>query len=241
MNDVPEYVFFDLDQTVVPWDTQLLFRNHVLQEEGWRRLLTFVFLAFVPFFKLLGAGQMKRVFHCYLWGMKKERLDELAESFVEKWLPLISYPEIVAEIERHRAAGRILVLSSASPEIWVAKIGEKLGFDHALGTLVEWGETVAFFPELMGKNHKGEEKVRRLAGLGITHGVAGYSDSRADLPMLELCDEKILVNPLSGMRATGEKRAWRLMEPARPWSGRISFGWGCVRQLWGFFKITSSK
>src|SRR5690606_1964777 len=96
MKSAPEYVLFDLDQTVVPWDTQLLFRNHVLQEENWRCVLTFVFLAFVPFFKLLGAGQMKRVFHCYLWGISRQRLDELAESFVEKWLPQVAYPEIVA-------------------------------------------------------------------------------------------------------------------------------------------------
>lgn len=235
MENVPEYVLFDLDQTIVPWDTQLLFRNHVLKEESWRRLLTFVFLAFIPFFKLLGAGQMKRIFHCYLWGMSRARLESLAEGFVEKWLARVQYPELIAEIERHRAAGRILVLSSASPELWVAPIGKKLGFDHSLGTLFDWGEKVAFFPELMGQNHKGQEKVRRLGELGIVRGVAAYSDSLADVPMLEISDEKIMVNPLPGMRALGESQGWRLMEPARPWRGRVSFGWCCVRQLWGVF------
>ncbi|MDB4286713.1 haloacid dehalogenase-like hydrolase, partial [bacterium] len=103
MSSPQENVLFDLDQTIVPWDTQLVFRSYVLQQEGWRRALTLVFILFLPLNKLLGAGGMKRVFHCYLWGMKRERLEELAASFVRDWLPLLTYPEIISEIEKHRA------------------------------------------------------------------------------------------------------------------------------------------
>jgi len=231
-----ETVLYDLDQTIVPWDTQLVFRSYVLREEGWRRGLTFVFLAFTPLNKLLGTGTMKRIFHCYLWGMKKERLDELAASFVKDWVPQLTYPEVIQEIESHRAAGRRLVLSSASPELWVAHIGKSLGFDLSLGTLFEWRESVDFFPDLLGENHKGMEKVRRLNSLGITSGVAGYSDSRADLPLLEMCAEQTLVNPLSSIRKEGEERGWRIIEPAKPWRNRLVFGWGCLLQLFGFWK-----
>ncbi|MGJ8696079.1 MAG: HAD-IB family phosphatase [Verrucomicrobiaceae bacterium] len=236
MEQARETVLFDLDQTVVPWDTQLVFRSYVLRQEGWRRWLTVVFVAFLPLNKVLGAGGMKRVFHCYLWGMKRERLEELAAEFVREWLPRLTYPEIVEEIERHREAGRRLVLASASPELWVRHIGEALGFEVSLGTLFDWGEEVEFFPEMMGENHKGEAKVRRLAEIGIDEGVEGYSDSRADVPMLELCERNTLVNPLAGIRAEGAKRGWRLMEPARPWKSRLDFGWGCARQLFGFWE-----
>ncbi|MDA8975227.1 HAD-IB family phosphatase [Akkermansiaceae bacterium] len=236
MSDAPETVLFDLDQTIIPWDTQLVFRSYVLQQEGWRRGLTFVFLLFTPLNKLLGAGQMKRIFHCYLWGMKRERLEELAADFVKNWLPKLTYPEIISEIEEHRMAGRRLVLSSASPELWVAHIGEALGFDLSLGTHFDWKETVGFFPDLIGENHKGDAKVKRLHDHGITEGLAGYSDSRADLPLLELCTEKTLVNPLSGIRKHGEKREWRILEPAKPWKDRLAFGWGCALQLFGVWK-----
>ncbi|MDB4382073.1 haloacid dehalogenase-like hydrolase [Akkermansiaceae bacterium] len=56
MSKPPEHVLFDLDQTIVPWDTQLVFRSYVLQQEGWRRALTLVFILFLPLNKLLGAG-----------------------------------------------------------------------------------------------------------------------------------------------------------------------------------------
>jgi len=95
---------------------------------------------------------------------------------------------------------------------------------------------VEFFPDMIGVNHKGQEKVARLAGLGITEAAAGYSDSRADVPMLELCEEKVLVNPLPGIRAEGARRGWRLMEPVRPWKDRKAFSLACVVQMWGFWK-----
>jgi phosphoserine phosphatase len=111
-----------------------------------------------------------------------------------------------------------------------------LGFHHSLGTRFDWREHINLFPELIGENHKGHEKVRRLAELGIDSGVHGFSDSRADLPLLDLCREKTLVNPLPGIRKIGEENDWRILEPKRPWKNRFAFGLGCARQLFGFWK-----
>lgn len=231
-----DFILYDLDQTIIPWDTQLLFRSYILRKEPWRRLLTMVFLAFLPLNKVLGAGGMKRVFHCYLWQMPTSRLEKHAAKFVRTWLPRITYPEIVSEIRAQIAEGHTLILSSASPELWVSKIGETLGFHHSLGTRFDWGKRVAFFPEMIGENHKGEEKIRRLAELEITSALAGYSDSQADLPLLALCREKTLVNPLPGVRKTGEENGWRILEPDRPWKNRLAFGIGCACQLFGLWK-----
>jgi len=231
-----QFILYDLDQTIIPWDTQLVFRSFVLHREPFRRFLTPVFLAFLPLHKVLGAGGMKRVFHSYLWKMKADTLNRHAEDFVREWLPKICYPEILAEIKAQKSAGKTLVLSSASPELWVQKIGQALGFHHALGTRFEWGNCVEFFPDMIGENHKGSEKVRRLEEIGITHGETGYSDSKADLPLLELCCNKTLVNPLPGIRKIGEEHHWRILEPARPWKNRLAFGIGCAQQLFGFWK-----
>jgi len=231
-----EPILFDLDQTIIPWDTQLVFRCFVLRREPARRLLTVIFLAFLPLNKLLGAGGMKRVFHSYLWGMSRETLQSHVEAFLEEWLPEITYPEIVARIDTYRAKGHHLILSSASPQLWVEGIGRALGFHTSLGTLFEWPARCPLFPELLGENHKGPEKVRRLAPLGITVAKAGFTDSRADLPLLELCQEKTLVNPLPGVRRLGEEEGWTILTPSKPWKNRLAFGFGCARQLFGFWK-----
>lgn len=229
-------ILFDLDQTIIPWDTQLVFRSYVLRKEPSRRLLTLIFLAFLPLTKVLGAGGMKRVFHSYLWGMSSKRLQDHVDGFLSDWLPKLPYSEILEEIEHYKQRGCHLVLSSASPELWVQGIGKALGFHQSLGTRFNWGTRVELFPEMIGVNHKGEEKVRRLEELGITSGLAGFTDSRADLPLLALCGEKTLVNPLPGMRKVGEENEWRILEPERPWKNRFFFGLGCARQLFGFWR-----
>ena len=236
MSPKPAPVLFDLDQTIIPWDTQLVFRSFVLRREPARRLLTAIFLLFLPLNKLLGTGTMKRVFHSYLWGMSRDTLQKHVEAFLAEWLPKITYPEIVDRIEDYRKAGHPLVLSSASPELWVKGIGQALGFNTSFGTRFEWPERIPLFPELVGENHKGAEKVRRLAEIPLTSAHASYSDSKADLPLLGLCEEKFLVNPLPAFRKTGEENGWTLLTPARPWKNRLAFGFGCARQLFGFWK-----
>ena len=231
-----EHALFDLDQTVVPWDTQLVFRSYVLRAEPWRRVFCLVFPLFLPFAPILGAGGLKRVFHCYLFGMRRARLEKFARDFVADWLEKLVYPEVLEEVRRHQTAGRVAVLSSASPELWVREIGRELGFDLIEGTRLEWGERVDFFPELLGENHKGREKVKRLAARGIRKGHTGYSDSRADVPLLELCEEKVLVNPLPMIRQEGEVRGWLLMEPEKPWKDRRAFGLASARQYFGLWK-----
>lgn len=235
MKPSPEAILFDLDQTIIPWDTQLVFRSYVLRKEPARRLLSFIFIAFLPLTKVLGAGGMKRVFHSYLWLMTEETLQKHVQGFLTEWLPKLPYPEILAEIADHQKGGHHLVLSSASPQLWVEGIGKALGFETSLGTRFDWGARLQLFPEMIGENHKGEEKVRRLAELGITSGLAGFTDSRADLPLLSLCREKTLVHPLAGIRKIGEAQGWRILEPPRPWKNRLHFGIGCARQLFGFW------
>lgn len=233
--DPDEYVLFDLDQTIIPWDTQLVFRSYVLRQEPLRRALTLIFLAFLPLTKVLGAGGMKRIFHSYLFGMSRTQLQRHVSGFLDDWLPQITYPEILAEIEEHRKSGRVLILSSASPELWVLPLGERLGFHHSFGTRLELASSFPLFPEIEGENHKGEEKVRRLAESKITSALAGYSDSKADLPLLALCKEKTLVNPLSKICQIGKEKGWRILEPGKPWANRLTFGWNCTKQLFGFW------
>lgn len=168
--------------------------------------------------------------------MSRSRLQEHVEGFLDEWLPKLPYPEILEEIAYYKQKGHPLILSSASPELWVTGIGRELGFDQSYGTLFNWTDRTPLFPELIGENHKGEEKVRRLKELGIISGLAGFTDSRADLPLLDLCREKTLVNPLPGMRKIGEENEWRLLEPEKPWKNRWAFGIGCARQLFGFWK-----
>lgn len=234
---------YDLDQTLVPWDTQLLFCNWVLRHEGWRRLYLLVFLPFLPLVKVLGGEGMKRIFLSFLWGMERERIGELVDGFVERYVPSEFYPELLAEMEKDRAAGRFLVLTSASPELYARPIGEALGFDVTFGTRVEFGSRMPLFPDFTGGNNKGAVKVARLREElelvpegGTFPGSTGYSDSRADLPMLERCDEVTAVHPEGAYAERAAQEGWRVLTPARPWKDRRAFGLAALRMICGLWR-----
>ncbi len=213
---------FDLDGTLLAWDCQLLFRHHVLRREPWRGIFLPVFLAFLPLAPLLGAAGMKRVFLSYLWLMDAESLTRHSREFAASVMPAI-YQELRAKLERHRADGHYLILASASPEFYVREIGRELGFHLTLGTPVETGP---FFPDL--ENHKGHAKVQRLRALlpaawfenDKLARCHGYTDSRADLPMLTLCQSATVVNPSPDLATLAENSGWEIILPSRPWKTR---------------------
>jgi phosphoserine phosphatase len=195
-----------------------------------------VFLAFLPLAGLLGAGGMKRVFLSYLWRMDPETLAEYSRDFAASVMPAI-YPEMREKLERQRDAGHFLILASASPEFYVREIGRNLGFDLTLGTPVEMGP---FFPDL--ENHKGSAKVERLREVlppsyfkdGMLRNCHGYTDSTADLPMLELCETATVVNPSPRLVEIARQSAWEVVRPPRPWKSRIGFFARTLALLFGW-------
>jgi phosphatidylglycerophosphatase C len=229
---------FDLDGTLIAWDCQLLFRHHVIRCEPWRALLLPLFLVCLPFWKLLTTAGMKRVFLSYLWRMQAATLAAHSRAFAESILPAI-YPELREMLENHRRQGRLLILSSASPEFYVTEIGRALGFHLSLGTPVATSPICPLFPAL--QNHKGEAKVERLRKLlpdshfaeGKLLHSHGYTDSRADLPMLALCHSVTLVNPAPSLATLGHASGWQIVRPVRPWRTRAGFGCRVLALLTG--------
>lgn len=241
------FAFFDLDLTLVPFDTQLLFCNHVLQAEGWRRVLV---LFSIPFLPLYGAGLisdlvMKRIFLSYLWRMRRETLERHVGEFVGNEFPGVVYGEVAREVERHRAEGRITVLSTASPLFYAAAMAKKLGFDDCYATRVVVGDRMKVFPRIEPPNNKGEGKIQSMRAIlpeGAGRGAApledcyAYSDSSADLPMLGLAEHVVMVHPSPRLRREGEKHGWKELRPERPYAGTPGRLVASVKQLLGIWR-----
>jgi len=215
---------FDFDGTVLPWDSQVMFADFVLKREPQRRAYLGLFGAFLPVAPILGDEGMKRVFLSYLWGVQRERLEGWAREFVEERIAGACHPELLERLARHREVGELTVLASASPEFYVREVGRALGFDLVLGTPVEVGERVALFPDL--RNHKGREKVTRLHQLlgepagGMWRNSHGYTDSRADLPMMACCERGTVVNPGAALTEIAADRGWEVLRTPLPWRSR---------------------
>jgi HAD superfamily phosphoserine phosphatase-like hydrolase len=132
-------------------------------------------------------------------------------------------PGALAGIERHRAAGDRLVMLSASVDLYVPGIANRLGFDEAICTEVAWrGDRLD--GALRTENRRATEKRRCVEALRTRHpGVqlVAYGNARSDFEHFAAADEAVLVN--AGPRLRREARArgyatqeWRNKSPARP-------------------------
>jgi HAD superfamily hydrolase (TIGR01490 family) len=237
------FAFFDLDLTLVAYDSQLLFCNHVLRAEWWRRYYLIFFVPALALYalKILGDEGMKRIFLSYLWGMRRSRLEEYAASFVETVLPEVLYAEIAEEVTRQREAGRRTVMASASPEFYARAIAERLGFDECFGTRVAVGERVALFPRFEAPNNKHAAKLRAMREIlppESERPIAdsySFSDSSADLPLLELVEHPVMVHPSAKLRAVGREREWAERTPPRPYADDRGRNLAYARMALGLF------
>lgn len=249
------YAFFDLDHTLLPHDTQALFCNFVLRREGARRLYLFLYLLAIPLHlvRILDLRTMKRVFACYLWRMPRERLEAYVEEFVDGDFAESLYPEVVEEVERHREKGRLLVLNSASPEFYLARIADRLGFDRCIGTRMIVEDRMPLFPRIEGPNNKSDEKITAMIDAGILPEDWGggdgaellpdswsYSDSSADIPLLSIAEHGVMIHPGEKLEAAGLERGWRTLTPKRPYREGLGSIAATLRQVVGAYRVGKS-
>jgi HAD superfamily hydrolase (TIGR01490 family) len=238
------FAFFDLDHTLLPFDTQVLFCNSVLHRERWRTLLhlTFAPIALLKACRIARTVTAKRAFLNYLAGMKGERVRAYAIEFAEHIVKPAVYPELLTAIEGHRRAGRVLILNTASPDFYAHEIARVLGFDHCIATRIELPETMPLMPRVVGENNKREVKIARMkseipevagADEAALRDSWSYSDSMADLPLLKFAGNAVLVHPDAPLEAIGRQRGWQVLRPNRPYSNKAGDLLCAVRQALG--------
>jgi phosphoserine phosphatase len=144
--------------------------------------------------------------------------DIVAETLHSTVVPLV-YDEAVRLIERHRAAGRdVIIVSSSGAEV-VEPIGELLGADRVIATrmVVEDGRytgEIAFYPYAQGKANAMREMAETY-GYDLAASYA-YSDSDTDRPMLEAVGHPYAVNPDRTLRRLAAERDWPVLRFSRP-------------------------
>jgi phosphatidylglycerophosphatase C len=198
---------FDLDGTLTWRDTLGAFLASFLQRHPWRlvglwRLPAAVF-GFVA--RNRDRGLLKsQVIRMLMGGATRAAVDACAVSFVDNLTPHRRFrPAALAVLEAHRAAGDHLVLLSASPDLYVPRIGRSLGFERTLCTELEW-RADRLDGGLITPNRRGAEKSRCLAWLRDQYPdlpIVAYGNSASDLDHMRQADRALLVNGNAAARA----------------------------------------
>jgi phosphatidylglycerophosphatase C len=138
-----------------------------------------------------------RVIRVVMGGESRAAVDSWAEAFVGDLLPDRRLrPAALAVLAAHREAGDHLILLSASPDLYVPRIGRALGFHRIVCTEMQWrGERLD--GTLKTPNCRGTEKVRRLEQLRALYPglpVVAYGNSGTDLEHMRNAERALLVN-----------------------------------------------
>ncbi|HET8899998.1 MAG TPA: haloacid dehalogenase-like hydrolase [Rhodanobacteraceae bacterium] len=194
-------VVFDFDHTLYDGDSGSHLFKWLIERRWWRQLLALLIapiagpmLAFLP--------TRRAGISAFVWvgsvGVPRVReLDGLIERYVELHADAIRarlLPVALEVFRQHRDAGDLVVVATGAPPALARAILAFAG--HAdvpvLGTLV--GPKCGALGVLRHCHHA--MKMTMLRDAGYTQAVAcAYSDSSADLPLLQAAIRPVVVNP----------------------------------------------
>jgi phosphatidylglycerophosphatase C len=210
---------FDLDGTLTWRDTLLPFLLSFLRRHPrrvmrlWR--MPFALLSFVAQGRDRGALKA-RVIRMVMGGAARTDIDTCADAFVDTLRPRHRLrPAALAALEAHRTAGDHLVLLSASPDLYVPRIGRRLGFERTLCTELEW-RADRLEGALRTANRRGAEKLACLTWLRTQYPdlpIVAYGNSASDLDHMRQADRALLVNGNAAARA--QAKQWGI--PTSEW------------------------
>ncbi len=234
MKSETKYAIFDLDGTILKYNTMVLFCNYILQQERKRQLFLFLVVpaCVLYFFKIISFIQLERIFFSFLYKMPKSQLNTYTKDFVKNVVHPLCFPEILEKIEYHKKQKHTLILNTASMHFCTEPIGEYLGFHTVFSTHVETQNFMPLFPKISVDN-KGEEKIIAMLSilpkkfqkeytLGKKSSLKNcyvYTDSIVDLPLTQLAEFVTVVLPKEKkfrnltLENIALKKKWTLLYP----------------------------
>ena len=216
--------FFDLDMTILAVSSSLAFARPFYRQ-GLIGPGDVVRSAVAQFSFVTGdtthmqMEQMRRYLSALVTGWDVDQVRTIVDETYDTIIEPVIFPEARELIAEHQAAGRDVIIISSSGNDIVDIIGQRLGVDRSVGTMVDivdgkYTGEITFYAYANGK----ATAVRQLAdefGYDLETSYA-YSDSHTDLPMLEAVGYPSAVNADSRLRQVAIEREWPLLEFTKP-------------------------
>jgi len=216
---MPSIAFFDLDKTLISRNSATLWIRFELaagRVSPWQALyaLTYVVRYSLGFVAL---DEPIRRSIAAIAGQPEAEVRERARLFYEQAVRAIFRPGARAAIAAHRAAGDRLVLLTSSSNYMSELTCAELGLDDYLCNRFEVDAEGRYTGRAVEPLCYGPGKVTLATQYAAAHGgaladAAFYTDSIADLPMLEAVGRPIAVHPDPKLRRVAQRRGWPVVD-----------------------------
>jgi HAD superfamily hydrolase (TIGR01490 family) len=147
--------------------------------------------------------------------LDRRALDALHAQFMESRIRPMVAPGAPALLDKHRLRGDTLVIITATNRFVTAPVARLLGVQNLIATDPEERDG-RFTGRVAGTPCYREGKVTRLREWMHAHNTDltdswCYSDSHNDLPLLELSQHPVAVDPDATLRQTALERGWPII------------------------------
>ncbi len=209
---------FDLDNTLLCGDSDHLWGNFLVEQgavdaEVYKQ-------ANDRFYREYDEGTLDifEFLHFSLKPLTKHpvtRLHGWREQFVAEKIEPIILPAGLQLIEKHRDAGDTLLIITATNAFVTTPIAQRLGIAHLIATTPEMVNG-CYTGQVAGIPSYKEGKIERLnQWLSHNHhnldGSCFYSDSHNDIPLLEIVDKPVAVDPDAALTKHAQNHGWPII------------------------------
>ena len=230
-----QLAIYDMDRTITRRATYTPFLIHAASKLApWRLvfapLVVLMMLAYL--LKLVDRGRLKEINYRLLVGrgVPSERLDAVIQSFADKQIAGNIMPGARRSIDADRAAGRRLVMATASYRLYAAAIAERLGFDDVIATETRLDAQGRVVAQIDGSNCYGAAKLDMIEAwlerVGLERDavhIRFYSDHVSDAPVHHWSDEAFAANAHRRLIRVAEAEGWQVLDWSdRKWAARAA-------------------
>jgi HAD superfamily hydrolase (TIGR01490 family) len=216
--------FFDLDKTIIAKSSALAFSRPFYQG-GLINRRSVLRSGYAQFVYLVGGAdhdqieRMRRYMSAQATGWPVQTVKDIVAETLHHVVDPLVYDEAVSLIEQHHAEGRDVVIVSTSGADVVEPIGEMLGADRVIATVMahkdgRYTGAIDFYAYGANKATAMRELAQRESyDLSASYA---YSDSATDIPMLEIVGFPYAVNPDKVLRKAAAERGWPVLDFTQP-------------------------
>ncbi|MEC8444464.1 MAG: HAD-IB family hydrolase [Pseudomonadota bacterium] len=211
-------VFFDLDDSLINKDANSLWIRWRFRRDRWAMVEAALALASLYRAYKKGKVTLTRLSNYYrtrTLGMSYDEYRQAVDEFFAERGQLHIYPQAASLLFAYQQAGTRLVMITGADEVVAQAYGRALGIDHVISNRFDCdGKKIRGLKAPMcygeGKVELAQAYLQSL-GLGF-EDAAFYSDSHADLPLLNAVAQPVVLNPNDQLNEHAQQHAWPILD-----------------------------